>query len=481
MSKQKYVPDGCWLRCNCGSAPTQLHVTNSPKASIYGDNVATEADKEFNVNIKPFGGCSISHSACAMQPLYWDKCAQGVKVEGKKLVVGEAHLLCAVGGQIEIFYSKADAMASFADGLGAAALGSGLGAELGTNYLNENFSALAREAAKFDPASDPVPTNQVRGNYGEIRTALDLRMRGYQLTSNTQATTLASPTHHGLDLAARDPHGPTDLLVDGKYTTSSKAPTMDVTNSGRQMSDNWLRSPAPNATQPRLDAAVSATDAQRINGKIRANSLAPRPPATSPPTREVAPRYPRSPGDLTRASAKVGSDGRVTYYELDANGNNIRTVKPGETRLRINPVEMPMANVASGSSRAANMVNSVSRSIRSNSSVLTANEWLVANADKVARVGRVAGRITLVIGIVSEGYAIHNAYQQDGDRVGPNTKKAIGSAAGALAGGFAGAKLGAVIGGALGGPVGLIVGGIAGGIIGGAIGAFAGKRIGGLF
>ncbi|RZK23326.1 MAG: DUF4280 domain-containing protein [Hymenobacter sp.] len=477
MSKQKYVPDGCWLRCNCGSAPTQLHVTHSPKASIYGDNVATEADKEFNVNVKPFGGCSISQSACAMQPLYWDKCAQGVKVEGKKLVVGEAHLLCAVGGQVEIFYSKADAMTSFAASPGAA-LGSGLGAELGANYLNENFSALAREAAKFDPASDPVPTNQVRGNYGEIRTALDLRMRGYQLTSTTQATSLAEQTHQGLDLAARDPKGPTDLVLDAKYKSSSGPPAMSATNSGRQMSDAWLQSattPTTNAPT-RLEAGMNVPDAQRVDTKLMANQVA----AASATAPTPARRYPESPGDLTRLAAKVEPTGRVSYYELDADGITVKTLRPGETQLRGHPVELPAANVLGGGSRAAGLVNSVSRSVQSNASVLTANEWLVANSAQVARVGRVMGRSLLVIGIVTEGIAIHQAYEQDGGKVGSNTKKAIGSAAGALAGGLAGAKIGALLG-SFGGPVGILAGGIAGGIAGGLIGGFYGKKIGGLF
>ncbi len=472
MSNQKYVPDGCWLRCDKGSAPTQLKVTHSPKASIYGDNIATEADKDFNVNVKPFGVCSVTQKACVMQPLYWDKCREGVKVNGLKLVVDEAHLLCAVGGRIEIFYSKADAMA----GAGGAALGAGAGGARGAGYLDENFSALAREAALFDANSDPLPGTQTKGNFGEIRTTLDLKMRGYQMTSTTQAATLNDVTHQGLDLAARDPHGPTDIILDSKYSSSAGPPSMSNTSgSGRQMSDRWLQSPANNS---RLEAGTSAADAQRINAKIAANQVA---AATAPPTGPApATGRPQSPGDLTRLAAKVGPDRGVTYYELDANGRNVQTLRPGETRPSINPVQVPAANVMGGSSRAANLVNSVSRSIQSNASVLTANEWLVTNAASVARVGRVVGRGLLVIGIITEGIAIYDAYQQDGGQVGQRTKKAIGSAAGALAGGLLGAKIGATIG-AIGGPVGIIAGGIIGGIAGGLIGGFAGGEVGGWF
>ena len=478
MSNQKYVPDGCWLRCDKGTVPTQLKVTHSPKASIYGDNIATEADKDFNVNVMPFGVCSVTQKACVMQPLYWDKCREGVKVDGKKLVVQEAHLVCAVGGQAGIFYSKADAMVGLA---GDAALGAGVGAGRGANYLDGNFSDLAREAALFDPNGNPLPGNQTKGNFGEIRTTLDLKMRGYQMTSTTQATTLGDVTHQGLDLAARDPKGPTDIILDSKYSSADGPPSMSNTKlSDKQMSNKWLRDPAPNSSLSRLEEGTSAADAQRIDAKMTANAAAPRPAPTTPPTHEIAPRYPRNPGDLTRASAKIGPAGKITYYELDANGDNIQSVKPGENRLRVNPVEMPMANVVGGSSRAANMVNSVSRSIRSNASVLTANEWLVTNASNVARVGRVVGRGLLVVGIITEGIAIHNAYEQDGGKVGENTKQAIGSAAGALAGGLVGAKIGATIG-AIGGPVGILVGGLVGGIAGGLIGGFAGKKIGGWF
>jgi hypothetical protein len=111
---EKYVPDGYWLRCDKGSTPTQLKVTNNQRSFIYGDSVATEADIVPNVNVMPFGGCSITYGPCQPKPLYWDKCREKVKVNGKKLVIGEAKLLCAQGGQAEIFYSKADAMAAAA-------------------------------------------------------------------------------------------------------------------------------------------------------------------------------------------------------------------------------------------------------------------------------------------------------------------------------------------------------------------------------
>jgi|GEM_PF-361905 len=475
---QKYVPNGCYLTCDKGSSPCQLKVTHSKKATIYGENLASEADMIPGQNIFPMGACGLTNAPCQPDPLYWDKTMKAIKVNGYKLLVEDAQLLCKKGGKVSIQFTKAEAMTALGagptipNGITNSMTGLGMGSLDQGISLRNIFAQGAVEAERFrtlirlaqadilaqeqailaqtpvPPIQNPIPDRNIKGNFGELRTAADLKMRGYDVISNTHATQLVEAGHQGLDIGAKYPHSPMDILADAKYKESAGQPTMNNTRrSGRQMSDRWLTTNLPNrTTTTRLQDALPADDAARITNKVNAGSR-----------------------DLMRLAAKVEADGAVTYYEVDRLGN-----------VGNNPIQVPPANVMSGNSRAANLINNVSRSIQSTRAVSTANQWLVRNAHHVSRVGRVVGRGLLVVGIVAEAYNISQAYQQDGKKVGRNTKQAIGSAAGALAGGIAGAKLGAMIG-AIGGPVGILVGGIAGGIIGGLVGAWMGREAGGWF
>lgn len=431
MGKKNYVPSGCQLLCDKGAMPTPLTVTSN-KSTIYGDKMATEADMKPGENIQPFGACSVKNgSPCSFAPVYWDKCINGVKVNGKKLIIQDAKLLCSQGGKISIFLSKADAMTA----AGITAIATGIGIVNATSYLDNNFGDLSRALQGVDPTI--LPNSTQKGNFGELRTELDLKSKGYNVISNSQATSVRGGGHTGLDMAVTDPRGNTDILVESKYKSGFGKPGMGNTKGGgKQMSNRWFNQ----NRGYRLTNSMSPQDAARIRGKIRSGS------------------------GLLRLAAKVSPDGTVSYYNIDANG------RVG------NPTNVPAANVMSGNSRVANSINNISRNIQANSSVATANRWMVNNASKISRVGRVVGRGLIVVGVVSEAYNIGNAYQQDGGQVGENTKRAIGSAAGGLAGGLAGAKLGAMIG-VVGGPVGVVVGGIVGGIVGGFIGAFAGIKI----
>ncbi|WP_375446732.1 PAAR-like protein [uncultured Fibrella sp.] len=460
----KYVPDGSWLRCSMGAMPQQLRVTHHNNTQIYGSPLASEADKDPFINIPSMGYCQVSCSVCVPAPIYWDKTAQGVRVNGYKLLVDEAKLQCSLGGQVSIFFSRAAAMGvenplevqmlMMADGnapapfnpaspLGNGLMGAGVGTGMGSQYLGNRFGGLASEANQFNFNSTPAPSNALRGNFGELRTTADLRMRGYDVVSTTQAGTLQGQGHQGLDIAARDPHGPTDILADAKFKSTPGAPQMSTTRgTGRQMSDRWLTSGRNNS---RIYQAMSPADAARMTGKVNSGS-----------------------SDLLRLAAKVDANGTVSYYGLDANGRTL-----AQTTL-------PAANVVGGSSRASNFINNTARSIQSTRAISGANTWLVRNANTVAKAGRVLGRATLVIGIATELYNIHSAYEADGGQVGTNTKQAVGTAVGGLGGAWAGAQLGATIG-AIGGPVGIIAGGIIGGIAGGLIGGWAGGKVGSWF
>ena len=124
MEKKNHVPDGCYLTCNKGTLPCRLKVTHHNKVRIYGDNLASEADLVPNENVFPMGICALTHQPCLPQPIYWDKTTQGITVNGYKLLIDEAKMFCAVGGQVEIHFSRADALvaANLASGTGFGAL-----------------------------------------------------------------------------------------------------------------------------------------------------------------------------------------------------------------------------------------------------------------------------------------------------------------------------------------------------------------------
>ncbi len=53
-------------------------------------------------NIFPMGSCSVTGGSCRPDPIYWDKCNEGVKVNGYKLVFEDACLLCKQGGKVKV-------------------------------------------------------------------------------------------------------------------------------------------------------------------------------------------------------------------------------------------------------------------------------------------------------------------------------------------------------------------------------------------
>ncbi|MFC3758059.1 PAAR-like protein [Chryseobacterium tructae] len=67
----QHIIDTTQLKCDKGSSPTPLTVTSQSFMSIDGKLQATEKDKQPNINIKPFGMCSVLRSSCAPSPIKW--------------------------------------------------------------------------------------------------------------------------------------------------------------------------------------------------------------------------------------------------------------------------------------------------------------------------------------------------------------------------------------------------------------------------
>jgi len=438
---KKYIPNNAWLSCDKGQIPTQIAVTHDNNSSIYGEKLVSEADTIPGENIKPFGTCSITGGPCTYTPIYWDKCNEGVKVNGFKLVFEDAHLLCKQTGQIKIdFNVPASAL------IGNSLAGAGYGLFKGSSGLGNTFGPFAADL-RANPTSGLTNTTQL-GNWGEIAVAQDLKRLGYKMPPTQQLPTVLGHGHQGLDLPAYDPKANVDILGEVKTSMANNAgnippkmnPANPATGLPTQMSDPYLTQPTANG-MTRVENAMPAEDALRVLNKMNNG------------------------GDgVTKIATKVdGNTGSITHYEVDANGS------VG------NRVNIPPANVMAGNSKTANLINSVSESIQSQKNITAANKFLVANADNVAKVGKVVGKGAIVVGIIMDAYSIGSAYAEEGE-FGNKTQQATGSAIGGAAGAWAGAELGAAIG-VVGGPVGVIVGGVVGGIIGGVIGSGVGAKV----
>jgi hypothetical protein len=444
MGSKKYIPANSWLTCDKGSAPSRLLVTHHNNTRIYGENLASEMDMVPGENIFPMGSCSVTGGSCRPDPIFWDKCNEGVKVNGYKLVFEDACLLCKQGGKV-----KVDFDAPSGGGTSAAALtGLGFGMNAAGNYLGENFAEASKTLKDIERESfrgktiDEIAADrnyESKRVYGEERVKMDLKAKGYVINSTDMGR-----GQNGLDISAKDVKGNTDIVSDGKFASRGGKPKLAGTKrSGTQLSDQWL-SKGQHTGDSRVQRSLPPDDAARVLNKVNSNDPS-----------------------LKRLAAGVDPEGKIAYHEVDRNG------KVG------NKVTLEPANVVRGSSKAANAINGISASIQGNKAVSAANDFLVRNASTVSKVGKVVGRGAIVVGIVMEGYNVYSAYQEEG-HFGEKTKEATGSAVGALGGALVGAKIGAAVG-ALGGPVGIIVGGVVGGIIGGIAGSSVGGWIGSLF
>ena len=94
------------------------------------------------------------------------------------------------------------------------------------------------------------------------------------------------------------------------------------------------------------------------------------------------------------------------------------------------------------------------------------------------KTGGALSKVATPIGIGISAYNVYDAYKNDGNSIGNNTKKAVVSEAGSWAGGIGGAASGAAIGSAICPGVGTVTGAIIGGIAGGYGGGKGGEKIG---
>ncbi|MEJ5051015.1 DUF4280 domain-containing protein [Chryseobacterium culicis] len=97
----QYITDTTKLKCDKGASPAPLTVTSQSFMSIDGKLQATEEDRQPNINIKPFGMCSVLRSSCTPLPIKWDNTSD-FEIDGKKELLDCSTCYCSVGGKISI-------------------------------------------------------------------------------------------------------------------------------------------------------------------------------------------------------------------------------------------------------------------------------------------------------------------------------------------------------------------------------------------
>ena len=95
------------LSCNQGTAKSNLTVTSQDFVTIEDKSIATEGDKQANVNIMPFGQCKLKPSTsgylpCMPAPIKWEQTAEKDTINDLKILTEKSTCQCAVGGKISV-------------------------------------------------------------------------------------------------------------------------------------------------------------------------------------------------------------------------------------------------------------------------------------------------------------------------------------------------------------------------------------------
>lgn len=95
------------LQCDKGTIESQLTVTSQNFFYIENKAIATDRDKEPNINIHPLGLCKLKpfsggYRPCMPAPLLWKQTAEKDELNGHKILLDTSFCPCATGGTIKV-------------------------------------------------------------------------------------------------------------------------------------------------------------------------------------------------------------------------------------------------------------------------------------------------------------------------------------------------------------------------------------------
>jgi hypothetical protein len=147
----------------------------------------------------------------------------------------------------------------------------------------QEYAQKVKECKKAEKKGLDNLDNKQKGNYGEMKTDIDMLDKGYIRISKEGITSLDDKGHQGIDGVYENPDGePKYLIVDSKYGSSQLSDTKD----GKQMSDEWI--------DKRLDEAVGKEKADEIRMEQIENT-----------------------DNIGKAVAHIDSDGNIAYTDID--------------------------------------------------------------------------------------------------------------------------------------------------------------------
>lgn len=465
MSKKKYIPDNSWLTCDKGANPIKIKVTHNNNSYLYGEKLVSEMDMVPGENVDSFGSCSLCGS-CAFDPVYWDKCNQGVKVNSYKLVFEDANLLCKKGGKIKVDFTVPASMKNGESDFFAGWTPLGGATANAMPWLNyKDVIDYNQRGVIYDVENGKISLNQgndqrLKANYGEMKDNVYHREQGWRdIRSKPPEMNINAPMEHGIDGAYNK--GDIYKTTDGKYGTSR----LGNTNNGKQLSQSWVDNHIRNS-------GINSRDAEAMR---RANNNGTLQREVIYTDKNEAGRIREGLSSETHNNnGNKATRGQYETLEMKPTSKANNLINSARSSVRNSKPIQSLAN-----SSLSKAVQSSTAANKANNALWKATQFVEAKP-VLSTTGKVVGRGLIVVGIALEGYNVYETYQQEGG-FGTETKKATGGAVGSVALGWAGAEVGAIIGTAICPGVGTVIGGVVGGAIGAIAGSSVGKWIGSWF
>jgi hypothetical protein len=96
------ITETALLQCDKGAITTKLAVTSQNFSLAESKLIATEQDKQANVNIQSFSICSITKKTCIPAPTIWQQTTEKDTINGFKILTENSFCKCSLGGKISI-------------------------------------------------------------------------------------------------------------------------------------------------------------------------------------------------------------------------------------------------------------------------------------------------------------------------------------------------------------------------------------------
>lgn len=96
------ITEKALLFCDKGAKPSQLIVTSQDFCQADGKLIATEQDKQAEVNVPSFGTCAVTKSSCTPLIIKWNKTTTKDEINSFKLLTEDSTCQCVIGGKISI-------------------------------------------------------------------------------------------------------------------------------------------------------------------------------------------------------------------------------------------------------------------------------------------------------------------------------------------------------------------------------------------